>query len=88
MIKVYAPVLRLDVFTDWLGQSTEFERCEDIDQVLDQDLKIACLTFRFDEELSIDYKKFDLLLISDIEFNHIRPVNEWIEKLGIKNYLQ
>ena len=87
MIKVYAPVLRLDVFTDWLGQSSEFERCEDIDQVLDQYLKIACLTFRFDEELSIDYKKFDLLLISDIEFNHIRPVNEWIEKLGIKNYL-
>ena len=31
MIKVYAPVLRLDVFTDWLGQSSEFERCEDID---------------------------------------------------------
>lgn len=87
MIKVYTPFALLDIFGEWFGNTNDYVRCDNIEQVLSQDLKIACLPIYFDSNYDIDYQKFDLLLISDIEFSHIRPITEWLDKLKIKNYL-
>lgn len=87
MIKVYTPFAPLDIFKEWFGDTIDYVRCDSCDEVLMQDLKIACLPIYFDQNYTVAYEKFDLLLLSDIEFNHIRPINEWLKKLGIKNYL-
>jgi len=87
MIKVYTPYKLWDVFYDWFGTTDQFERCNSIDEVCGQDIKIACVPLFFDNELSVPVEKFDLFLISDIEFNHVRPINEWLEQLQITNYL-
>ena len=87
MIKVYTPFAPLDIFKEWFGDSDSYTRCDNQSEVLAQELKIACLPIFFDQNYQVDYKKFDLLLISDIEFNHLRPIDEWINKLQIKNYL-
>ena len=87
MIKVYTPFAPLDIFGEWFGDSDSYTRCDDQSEVLAQELKIACLPIFFDQNYQVDYKKFDLLLISDIEFNHLQPIDEWINKLQIKNYL-
>ena len=87
MIKVYTPFAPLDIFGEWFGNSNSYVRCEDQSEVLSQELKIACLPIFFDQNYQVDYKKFDLLLISDIEFNHLRPINEWLNQLQVENYL-
>lgn len=88
MIKVYTPTAPIDIFVEWFGASTDFVRCNDIGSVLAQDIKIACVPMYFDQNgYEFDYLQFDLLLISDIEFNHIRPVKEWLLATGIENYL-
>lgn len=87
MIKVYTPFAPLDIFKEWFGDTTDYVRCENCDEVLSQELKIACLPIYFEQNYTVAYEKFDLLLLSDIEFNHIRPINEWLKKLEIKNYL-
>lgn len=87
MIKVYTPPSPLDIFDEWFGNTDRYIRSDNHDEVLAQDIKIACLPLFFDQNYQVDYNKFDLLLLSDIEFNHIRPINQWLEKLNIKNYL-
>ena len=87
MIKVYAPPAQIDIFSDWFGKSSDFSKSENFGEVLVQDIKIACVPVFFDEGYKFPYDKFDLILISDIEFNHIRVIQGWIEKLQIKNYL-
>ena|SRR6056300_1358328 len=87
MIKVFAPIATIDIYDEWLGKSEQFVRCENQTEVLSQNVKIACLPLYFDNDYDIDYHQFDLLLISDIEFNHLRPINEWLAQLQIKNYL-
>ena len=91
MIKVYTPAANFDIYKEWLGNSSKFERCNDISQVLLQEIKIACVPIYFNEindsRYDFDYTKFDLLLISAIEFAHIRPIREWLATYNIKNYL-
>lgn len=88
MIKVYTPVANHDIFKEWFGSITEYQKCSNINEVLAEPIKIACVPVYFDEiGYDFDYTQFDLLLISDIEFNHIRPVKQWLERLRIKNYL-
>ena len=94
MIKVYGPKpsAHIVAYYDWFGfESTEFERSTDIEEVLAQDIKIACVPVFFnelgDDALKFDYQKFDLLLISDIEINGTPAINKWLERSNIKNYL-
>ena len=87
MIKVYTPFAPLDIFAEWFGDSADYVRYDKQSQVLEQDLKIACLPIFFDQNYQVDYEKFDLILLSDIEFNHIRPIMQWLQQLKIKNYL-
>lgn len=92
MIKVYAPPAKNDIFNEWFGNSQDYVPCNELDQVLAQDLKIACLPVYFDLPnsgyyLANEYNQFDLILLSDIEFSHVEPIRRWIKKLKIKNYL-
>ena len=87
MIKVFAPPAPIDTFSDWFGKSSDFSKSENFGEVLVQDIKIACVPIFFDEGYKFPYDKFDLILISDIEFNHVRVIQEWVKKLQIKNYL-
>lgn len=75
---VYAPTAPFDVFADWFTDS-DFVAT----QSLTPDVKIACVPMWHD----MDYSQFDLVLISDIEFNHINPVKQWIGSTNIKHCL-
>lgn len=75
---VYTPNAAFDVFADWITDSTFVPT-----QSLTPDIKIACVPLWHD----IDYSQFDLVLISDIEFNHINPVKQWIADKNIKQGL-
>lgn len=75
---VYAPAAAFDVFADWFTDHA-FTPV----QTLTPDIKIACVPLWYDT----DYSQFDLVLISDIEFNHIDPVRQWIADKNIKQCL-
>ena len=36
---------------------------------------------------TVELSRFDLVILSDIEYHSIKEITEWIEKNGIKNYL-
>jgi hypothetical protein len=86
MIKVFTAEANVDIFLDWFGENSNFQRCLNYQEVLAQDVKIACVPIYFDTN-EFPYEKFDLILISDIEFNNIDIIEKWIEELEIKNYL-
>lgn len=75
---VYTPIASFDVFADWFTDA-EFVAT----QLLTPDIKIACVPMWYD----MDYSQFDLVLISDIEFNHINPIKQWIASTNIKHCL-
>jgi hypothetical protein len=78
----------VDAYQDWFGVDGKFSPTTDLNTALSQQVKIAAVPYQFELcQPDFPYQQFDLLLISDIEYNHTRPVAEWIAKLGIKNYL-
>lgn len=88
MCAVFSPYIIIDTFVDWFGvNQNEFTRSDDINVVLAQNIKIACLPVFFDQYIDIDYMQFDLLLLSDIECNHISEITAWINRKGITNSL-
>lgn len=79
-------------YYDWLGINHEkYKQCTDIDEVLKQDLKVACISVQpfvdINSTLNFDLSLFDLVLVSDIEFNSLESINSWLNKLKVKNYL-
>jgi hypothetical protein len=94
MIKVFNPKIQIDVFTDWCGHrlSSEFQQTDKIDEIVNQPIRIACLSVFFDrhdyyKNNPFDVSKFDLVLLSDIEYNNVDSLTTWINALKIKNYL-
>lgn len=102
MIKVYNPLMMINSFLEWFPYNrtpetyvltdSNFEPTENLDEVLNQDIKIA--TIPMDYELYDNEKRykfnpaeFDLCLISDIEYNTPETIQKWIDKTKIKNYL-
>ena len=62
------------VYFDWLGRdNTDFLSCTNLDEVLTQPVRVACLPFIpcAGDLPDLDYSQFDLVLISDIESNKI-----------------
>lgn len=92
---IFNPQYQIDVFVDWLGydfNEPNYSVTDNLDLALSQEIKIAAVPYEFNEfpaykQQPFDYTQFDLLLISDVEYNSVEPVMAWIEKLGIKNYL-
>jgi hypothetical protein len=95
-ILVYNKIQINDGYVDWFDypfkNQSEFKPSHDLEACLAQPFSIATLPFEFEDLESykldpIDYQKFDLLLISDIETNHINEIHKWIDKMQIRNYL-
>jgi hypothetical protein len=95
-IKVFNPTIQIDIFNDWVGFSSgnnhEFESTKEICDITDQPIKIACLPVFFDgydyyKNNPFDVTQFDLVLLSDVEYNNVDSLTIWIGNLKIKNYL-
>ncbi len=93
MIKVWAPY-PVDYFRDWFGtNNSEFAATKNKNEVLTQDLKIACLPAFFNHghmklpDTGTDVSKFDLVLISDIEFTTTKVIEAWVKTLPVDNVL-
>jgi hypothetical protein len=91
--KYYAPSKSFDVAADWQLDPTSRV---DLDTALAQPIKIAVLPvfynvdydFAYDHQLtSLDLSKFDLVLLSDIEYRTISSIRDWADQQGIKKYL-
>ena len=74
----------IDGFADWFEDNKYFQPTTDLDQVLAQPIKIACLPVFFNvartnylrqtvPEDIVD--RFDLILLSIIQFHHIKLVD-------------
>jgi len=87
MIKVYAPY-PTDYFADWFTDEENFCRSTNQNEVLAQQVKIACLPAYFSYKITPDfirYNEFDLLLFSDIEFDNIDTAERWIASLNLSS---
>ena len=80
IVQVYAPCNSL-IFAEWFSDNAI--PTADINLALAQSVKIACVSPYYE----MDYSPFDLVLISDIEFNHIAPIKEWLASKNIVRYL-
>ena len=92
------PLSAVDTLSDWQSENFSlFEYTSDIDEVLSQPYRIAAVpamfnvpdSFAFNETLTnIDWSKFDLVIISEIETIPIEEIKErCLEPAGIRNYL-
>jgi len=92
---VYNPCVdSINVAKDWGGGM--FDTTQDIDVALAQPFTIAAVTVMFDQPhvfnynaaiKDIDLAKFDLVLLSDIEYSKQKDIEFWARQRGIKNYL-
>jgi len=91
--KYYAPSKAFDASADWHLDSNNKV---DLDTALTQTVKIAVLPvfynvdydFAYDRQLAnLDLSKFDLVLLSDIEYRSVSSIREWADQQGIKKYL-
>ena len=99
MIKVFNPRAFINVHYDWFENNKDFQPTEDINEVLEQTIKIACLPVFFNiprtrnlrqtvpiNTLNYILKHFDLILLSDIEYFSLVEISQWIRIHSIKNY--
>jgi hypothetical protein len=92
---VYNPCVdSVDVAKDWGGDM--FDTTQDIAVALTQPFTIAAVSVMFDQPhvfnynptiKDIDLTKFDLVLLSDIEYSKQKDIEFWARQRGIKNYL-
>ena len=99
MIKFYTPKSPtgpdgLIAYHDWLGYGWlgalvhNYEPCGDIEQVLTQSVRVACVHIPIDlSKLTFDTSKFNLFLVSDIEYHDMDEVMQWLKYHNIDNYL-
>lgn len=92
-IKIWSYQFAVMCYEDWFIPK---ENCADIETVLQQPYKIAAVPalfnrkndFAYQEEYSaVDLSKFDLVLISDIEYRPREWINDWIQENKIKRWL-
>ena len=91
--KYYAPSKTFDASADW---NLDPSFSVDLETALAQSLKIAVLPvfynveydFAYNQKLKdLDLSKFDLVLLSDIEYRTVSSISEWANQQGIKKYL-
>jgi hypothetical protein len=94
-LKIYNPIWGVNSARDW-GLEAE---AADISTVLQEPYRIACVpacfnnsnnfNFQFfpESQKQIDFSKFNLVIISDIEQEKYSEILKWIEKSKINNYL-
>lgn len=88
----------IDVVPDWQGEDYPlFQTTDNLEECLSQPYRVAAVPamfnqpdgYAFNKQLcDIDWSKFDLVLLSDIEYtDNDLIVNYCIKRSGIKNYL-
>ena len=78
----------VDCYTDWFAYSKEFTPSNNLEEVLAQDIKIACVPEYFDRIApDFDHTPFDLILITVTDHTHYESLVKWIENMNIKRYL-
>jgi hypothetical protein len=90
-LPVFAPIWNSMAATDW-----GLEPTHDLNIVLSAPYKIATVpvlcseTFEFSynsEAETLPWAKFDLVILSDIEFRQIGEIDAWANKVGIQRYV-
>jgi len=92
------PYSTVDSMSDWQGDNyPAFQTTNNIEECLSQPYKIAAIPAMFNQQgvysynetlCSIDWSKFDLVILSDIEYFDSKIILEkCINKSGIQNYL-
>jgi hypothetical protein len=91
--KYHAPSKTFNASADW---NLDPALNVDLDTALSQPLKIAVLPvfynvtydFAYDQQLKdLELSKFDLVLLSDIEYRTLSSIREWANQQKIKKYL-
>jgi hypothetical protein len=94
-LKIYNPVWGVDVARDWGLAAEEV----DLETALTEPYSVACVPACFTNtnnfnyqnfqhtRVQIDFSKFDLVIISDIEQDRYSNIQYWINDLKIKNYV-
>jgi hypothetical protein len=91
--KYYAPSQTFNAATDW---NLDPSFSVDLSTALSQPIKVAVLPvfynvdydFAYDGQLaSLDLSKFDLVLLSDIEYRTLSSIQAWAQQQKIKKYL-
>jgi hypothetical protein len=91
-LKILNPADTFDVAQDWGLQAAT----ADLDTVLKEPYKIACVPAMFtrsnnfayqDKQFCLDLSKFDLVIISDIEQESSKNLTHWINECGIKKHI-
>jgi hypothetical protein len=88
----------IDVIPDWQGEDyPQFQITDNLQECLDQPYRVAAVPamfnqpggYAYNKELcDIDWSKFDLVILSDIEYtDNDLILNYCIKRSGIKNYL-
>lgn len=99
--KIYTlmpPGMAIDVVPDWQGEDyPTFQTTDNLEECLAQPYKVAAVPAMFNHPggyayneflVNIDWSKFDLVLMSDIEyFDEDSILNYTIKRYGIKDYL-
>lgn len=90
--KIYNPNPHVNAGADWgFAPSASVS----LDQVRSEPVRVAAIpvcstdshVFCYDPAAeSIDWSQFDLVLLSDIEYYSLRQIQDWIKRVGIKNY--
>lgn len=90
-VPVYSPIWNQMSSKDWGVESTN-----DLELVLASPYKIAALPalcslqhhFSYcNDSKSIPFDKFDLVILTDIEYSRLSTIHEWINQVGIKHYI-
>jgi hypothetical protein len=94
-LKIYNPNWGVDVARDWGLEADEV----DLSTALQQPYRVACVPACFtnpknfthqlyqQEQRRIDFSKFELVIVSDIEQERSSWIYQWIESQRIKNYV-
>lgn len=92
-VKIWSYQYAVMCHEDWFIPK---ENCTDLDTALQQPYKIAAVPAMFnrkndfayqDEYAAVDLSKFDLVLISDIEYRSQEWIDNWIQENKIKRWL-
>ena len=90
-LPVYDPcAATFSVASDW-----GLHGVRDLDLVMSQPYKIVCVRpcfnephiFNYDPNITVDFDKFDLVIVSDIEYTSIQEIQSWLSRYNVDRYL-
>jgi len=91
------PHSAVNCISDWQGENfSPFQTTDNLEECLAQPYCVAAVPALFNQPgsysynqtlCSIDWSKFDLVILSDIEYTNTELIQEYAKQAGIKNFL-